>query len=149
MRKLLPAVVAAMSLLIPASAYAYPQPSPQLNRSETVVKIENETTDGAWITVYRYVRAGPVKLGKQQIVDAFCAEPKRVTQKSILIDADKVRAEVKPGCRGALKLDQEHLTHHGGGMSMSRPNTSAEFRRFYGRVLVSNGRYIFADITPQ
>jgi hypothetical protein len=147
MRKLLPAVVAAMALLLPTSANAWPQPPPGLNESKTEVNIDNQTSDGTWVTLYKYVKVGPVKTGKEQNLLAFCAEPHRKTTRVILIDADKVRGEVKPGCNGALRWDRSHLTHHW-SVSMGKPGQAANFRRFDGRVFTDRNGYHFDDITP-
>ena len=133
-------------LLFPATAFAWPQPPPSLNKSQSEIVIDNETPFGAWITLYKDVKVGPVGIGKQQIVGAYCAEPRKVTKHLVSIDMDVVRAEVKPDCRGQLLLDASHRTHPW-SFSTGRPNQSATFRRFDGRIWVTNGAVHFQDDT--
>src|SRR5580704_9286576 len=102
MNRILPSAVLAAVLLMCVPALAFPPPN--MTRDQSAISIKNSSDAGAWITLYKFVSIARMKT----IMFAYCVEPGQTTSRVLPVELDQVRAEVKPGCRGELRLDQTH-----------------------------------------
>lgn len=138
MHKILPSAILAAVLLMAAPAFAFPPPN--MTRDESAIGIRNNSDAGAWITLYKFVSIARIK----KIMYSYCIEAGQTVNRVLPLELDQVRAEVKPGCKGDLRLDQTHGIELVG--IAARGMKPTHFKEFIGVVEGRHGgKYSFIE----